>query len=43
MHYNFYRIHTTLRASPAMAAHVSQTLWSMEDVVSMIEDWEAQS
>lgn len=43
MHYNFCRIHTTLRVSPAMAAHVSQTLWSMEDVVAMIEDWEAQS
>ncbi len=40
MHYNFCRIHTTLRVSPAMAAHVSQTLWSMEDVVKMIEEWE---
>ncbi|MDP2333131.1 MAG: IS1 family transposase, partial [Reyranella sp.] len=42
MHYNFCRIHTTLRVSPAMAAHVSQTLWSMDDVVTMIEEWEAK-
>ncbi len=37
MHYNFVRIHQTLRVTPAMAAGVSQKLWSMEDVVAMIE------
>jgi hypothetical protein len=26
MHYNYVRIHTTLRTSPAMAAGVSKTL-----------------
>lgn len=42
MHYNYVRIHTTLRVTPAMAAGVSQTLWSMDDVVAMIEKWEAE-
>jgi hypothetical protein len=37
MHYNFARQHKTLRVSPAMAAGVTQTLWSMEDIVNMID------
>jgi IS1 family transposase len=40
MHYNYVRIHTTLRVTPAMAAGVSKTLWSMDDVVAMIDEWE---
>jgi hypothetical protein len=43
MHYNYVRIHTTLRTSPAMAAGVSKTLWSMDDVVKVVEEWEAAS
>lgn len=43
MHYNYVRIHRTLRMSPAMAASVSKTLWSMDDVVRMVEEWEARS
>ena len=43
MHYNYVRIHQTLRVTPAMAAGVSKTLWSMEDVVAMSEEWERQS
>jgi len=39
MHYNYVRIHQTLRMSPAMAAGVSKTLWSMDEVVKMIETW----
>jgi IS1 family transposase len=35
--YNFARMHKTLRCSPAMAAGLSQTLWSMEDVVGLID------
>lgn len=35
--YNFVRIHKTLRCSPAMAAGVSDRLWSMEDVVALID------
>ena len=35
--YNFVRMHKTLRASPAMAAGISDQLWSMEDVVALID------
>ena len=39
--YNFARIHKTLRMSPAMAAKVSSTLWSMDDIVGLVEQYEA--
>jgi hypothetical protein len=35
--YNFVRIHKTLRVTPAMAAGLSETLWTMEDVVALID------
>jgi hypothetical protein len=35
--YNFIRIHKTLRMSPAVAAGIETRLWSMEDVVRLIE------
>lgn len=35
--YNFARIHKKLRVSPAMAAGISDRLWSMEDIVRLIE------
>jgi IS1 family transposase len=38
--YNFVRIHKTLRVSPAMAAAIETRLWSMEDVVLLIEQRE---
>jgi len=41
MHYNFVRIHKTLKTTPAMAAGISNTLWSMNDVVALIDDKEA--
>ena len=37
MHYNFVRIHQSLRVTPAMAAGVSDRLWSLEDIVRMID------
>ena len=40
MHYNFVRLHQTLRCSPAMAAGISTTLWELEDMVKVLEDWE---
>jgi IS1 family transposase len=39
--YNFVRIHKTLRMTPAMAAGISDRLWSMEDVVALIDRREA--
>jgi IS1 family transposase len=36
-HYNFVRIHKSLRATPAMAAGVSDRLWAVEDIVSLLD------
>lgn len=36
--YNFVRIHKSLRTSPAMAAGIDTRLWSMEDVVAIIDE-----
>src|SRR5258707_14252136 len=33
MHYNFVRIHQTIRCSAAMEAGVTDRLWSLEDLV----------
>jgi IS1 family transposase len=35
--YNFVRIHKTLKVTPAMAAGVSDRLWSMEDIAERID------
>jgi len=43
MHYNFVRIHQSLRITPAMAAGVTTKLWSLTDMVGVIEAWEARS
>jgi len=37
MHYNFCRIHKTLRITPAMAAGVTDHVWSVADIVAIIE------
>jgi IS1 family transposase len=37
MHYNFCRIHKTLRITPAMAAGVTDKLWSIEDIAMIVE------
>ena len=41
MHYNFVRIHKTLRTTPAMAAGVSDELWEISDIVNLVEISEA--
>lgn len=35
--YNFCRIHKTLRMTPAMAAEITDRLWSLEDIAERIE------
>jgi hypothetical protein len=35
--YNFVRMHSTLRMSPAMAAGVSDRLWDMSDIVALMD------
>lgn len=39
--YNFARIHSTIRMSPAMAAGVTDHLWDMADIVRLIDEREA--
>lgn len=40
LHYNFVRIHQTLRCTPAMAAGVTTKLWELVDIVRVLEEWE---
>lgn len=37
VHYNFARIHSSLRVTPAMAAGVSDRVWDLADIVSLLE------
>jgi IS1 family transposase len=37
MHYNFVRIHRTLRVTPAMQAGLTDRVWSIEDIVRLLE------
>jgi IS1 family transposase len=37
MHYNFCRVHQTLRVTPAMEAGVADHVWSIEEVVSLLD------
>ena len=43
MYYNFVRIHQTLRITPAMAAGVADTVWEVDDIVSLIAEGEPKS
>ena len=37
-HYNFVRVHSSLRVTPAMAAGVTDHIWTMEDIAALSED-----
>ena len=37
MHYNFCRVHQTLRVTPAMEAGIADHVWSIEDVVALLD------
>lgn len=41
MYYNFVKVHSKLRMSPAMAAGVSERLWEISDIVALVEAGEA--
>jgi len=41
--YNFARINSSVRMSPAMAARLTDTFWDIGDIVKLIEEWEAQA
>jgi IS1 family transposase len=36
-HYNFVRVHQTLRVTPAMAANITDHLWTLEELLSAID------
>jgi IS1 family transposase len=40
MHYNFCKIHMSLKCTPAMRAGVVHELWDVVDIVRVIEEWE---
>jgi IS1 family transposase len=37
MHYNFCRIHQTLRVTPAMEAGISDHVWSLAEIVALLD------
>lgn len=37
MHYNFCRVHKTLRVTPAMEAGLADHVWSLDEVVALLE------
>jgi hypothetical protein len=41
LHYNFVRIHKGLRSTPAMAAGITSRRWKFNDIVDVLEAWEA--
>lgn len=38
VHYNFCRIHKSIKTSPAMAAGITDTLWSLDSVIAKIDE-----
>lgn len=43
MHYNFCRVHQTLRVTPAMEAGLSDHVWSLEELAALVESVEQQA
>lgn len=43
MYYNFVKIHSTLKITPAMAAGVTDRLWEMNDIVKLLEEKEVET
>jgi hypothetical protein len=37
MHYNFCRIHQTLRVTPSMEAGISDHVWSLDEVIALLD------
>jgi hypothetical protein len=42
VHYNFVRIHKTLRMTPAMACGLSDRVWRLEEIVMMVDTYAPQ-
>jgi IS1 family transposase len=39
--YNFVKMHRTLKMTPSLAANVSSTLWSIDDLVALVDEHDA--
>jgi hypothetical protein len=37
MHYNFCRVHKTLRVTPAMEAGLTDHIWSLEELMGLLD------
>jgi IS1 family transposase len=42
MHYNFCRVHKTLRVTPAMEAGLTDHVWELEELIALLNDKAAQ-
>jgi hypothetical protein len=42
VYYNFARIHKTLRITPSMAAGLSDHVWSLEEIVMIVDSYVPQ-
>jgi IS1 family transposase len=43
MHYNFVRVHQTLRVTPAMEAGLTDHVWTIDDIVTLMETSRSQA
>lgn len=43
MHYNFCRVHQTLRVTPAMEAGISDHVWTLEEMVGLLNTSESKA
>ncbi len=42
MYYNFVRVHQTLKITPAMAAGVADHVWTIEEMVALLDTFQIQ-
>ena len=42
-HYNFCRVHKTLRVTPAMEARLTDRVWSIEDLIALLDKQSAKA
>jgi hypothetical protein len=40
-HYNFCRVHQTLKTTPAVAAGIADHVWTLDELVDLLEEAEA--
>jgi hypothetical protein len=43
MHYNFCRVHETLRVTPAMEAGIADRVWSIEEMIALLDAKETKA